>query len=86
MRHCGGRDRDVAQEVIEEIAQSHAPSNAQSAGFKVVLLNEVDKMSRDGQAALRRTMEKYTAACRFILVCNNACKACPGRDSDACLL
>eukprot|EP00960_Hanusia_phi_P014138 415844-Hanusia_phi.AAC.2 len=68
------RDRDVAQEVIKEIAQSHAPSNSAAVQFKIVLLNEVDKMSRDGQAALRRTMEKYTSACRFVLVCNNASK------------
>lgn len=68
------RDRDVAQEVIKEIAQSHAPSTAAGGLFKVIVLNEVDKMSRDAQAALRRTMEKYTTACRFILVCNNACK------------
>ena len=68
------RDREVAQEVIKEIAQSHAPSTAAGGLFKVIVLNEVDKMSRDAQAALRRTMEKYTSSCRFILVCNNACK------------
>jgi len=68
------RDREVAQEVIKEIAQSHAPLTASGGLFKVIVLNEVDKMSRDAQAALRRTMEKYTSACRFILICNNACK------------
>jgi len=68
------RDREVAQEVIKEIAQSHAPSTAAGGLFKVIVLNEVDKMSRDAQAALRRTMEKYTSSCRFVLVCNNACK------------
>ncbi len=75
-QHCAhmSRDREVAQEVIKEIAQSHAPSTAAGGLFKVIVLNEVDKMSRDAQAALRRTMEKYTSACRFILVCNNACK------------
>lgn len=80
------RDRDVAQEVIKEIAQSHAPSTAAGGLFKVIVLNEVDKMSRDGQAALRRTMEKYTSACRFIMVCNNACKVIePLRSRCICL-
>jgi len=80
------KDRDVAQEVIKEIAQSHAPSTAAGGLFKVIVLNEVDKMSRDGQAALRRTMEKYTSACRFIMVCNNACKVIePLRSRCVCL-
>ncbi|MGB1597940.1 MAG: AAA family ATPase, partial [Promethearchaeia archaeon] len=71
---------------IKEIAQSHAPSTAAGGLFKVIVLNEVDKMSRDGQAALRRTMEKYTSACRFIMVCNNACKVIePLRSRCICL-
>jgi DNA polymerase III delta prime subunit len=38
------------------------------------------------QAALRRTMEKYTSACRFILVCNNACKVIePVRSRCVCI-
>jgi DNA polymerase III delta prime subunit len=46
------RDRDVAQEVIKEIAQSHAPSTAAGALFKVIVLNEVDNMSRDAQVRM----------------------------------
>ncbi|CAL9043609.1 unnamed protein product, partial [Musa banksii] len=43
-------------------------------GFKVLVLNEVDKLSREGQHSLRRTMEKYSASCRLILCCNSSSK------------
>ncbi|KAI9918689.1 hypothetical protein PsorP6_012004 [Peronosclerospora sorghi] len=70
----GNNDRLVVQEVLKEIAQYHlADSNAQQP-FKVVLLMEVDRLSKHAQHALRRTMEKYTATCRLVLCCNNPSK------------
>jgi replication factor C subunit 3/5 len=75
-------DKVVIQEVIKEIAQSHnvnisssssATSDHQFAKqFKVVVLTEVDRLSRQAQNALRRTMERYTSTCRLILVCSSA--------------
>jgi replication factor C small subunit len=38
--------------------------------FKVVLLDEADYISPNGQAALRGVMETYHASARFILTCN----------------
>jgi DNA polymerase III delta prime subunit len=38
--------------------------------FKVVLLDEADYISPNGQAALRGVMEMYHASARFILTCN----------------
>lgn len=37
----------------------------------VVVINEADSLSRDAQAALRRTMEKYMSNMRIILCANS---------------
>jgi len=71
---AGFNDRHVIQEVITEIAESYNINTASGKQFKVVVLSEVDRLSRDAQHALRRTMEKYSAACRLILCGESSCR------------
>jgi replication factor C subunit 3/5 len=72
----GNNDRFVIQQVIKEIA-SHGALQASGSGgkaFKVVVLTEVDRLSKQAQAGLRRTMEKYSSQCRIFIICNSASK------------
>lgn len=39
-------------------------------GFKLLFLDEADNLTQEAQASLRRLMERYSGACRFILSCN----------------
>ncbi|XP_016513980.2 replication factor C subunit 3 isoform X1 [Nicotiana tabacum] len=71
---AGFQDRYVVQEIIKEMAKNRPIDTKGKKGFKVLVLNEVDKLSREAQHSLRRTMEKYSASCRLILCSNSSSK------------
>jgi len=65
------RGIDVVRGKIKEFART-APLG--DADFKIIFMDEADALTNDAQAALRRTMEKYSGICRFILSCNYSSK------------
>lgn len=67
----GNYDRVVIQDLLKEVAQTQQVDMNAKQRFKVVVINEADHLTRDAQAALRRTMEKYSPNLRLILLANS---------------
>ncbi|EON68028.1 replication factor C subunit 5 [Coniosporium apollinis CBS 100218] len=67
----GNYDRVVIQDLLKEVAQTQQVDLSAKQRFKVVVINEADHLTRDAQAALRRTMEKYSPNLRLILLANS---------------
>ena len=72
----GNNDRIVIQELLKEVAQMEQVDFQDSKDglahrYKCVIINEANSLTRDAQAALRRTMEKYSKNIRLILVCDS---------------
>lgn len=65
------RGIDVVRNTIKNFARTAPLGDGE---FKIIFLDEADALTGDAQAALRRTMEKYTNTCRFILSCNYSSK------------
>ena len=61
------RKLETVRSSIKEIAST---SKIGEAPFKIILLDEMDGMTKDAQNALKRIMERYADNCRFIITCN----------------
>lgn len=78
----GNNDRVVIQDLLKDIASTEQVDfTSQQKGikhrFKVVIINEADSLTRDAQAALRRTMEKYSSNIRLIMISNTTSNIIP---------
>ena len=65
------RGIDVIRNQIKEFAKLKSLTDVP---YKIICLDEADSLTKDAQQALRRTMEKYSSSCRFILSCNELAK------------
>ncbi|KAB0802839.1 hypothetical protein PPYR_05025 [Photinus pyralis] len=73
----GMYDRIVVMDLIKNVAQTQQLDVNGQREFKIIVLTDVDNLTRDAQHALRRTMEKYIANCRLILCANSTSRLTP---------
>jgi replication factor C small subunit len=65
------RGINVVREKVKNFARTKSMGNVP---FKVIFLDEADALTPEAQQALRRTMENYSATCRFVMSCNYSSK------------
>ena len=73
--NSNGFDKYLIQEIIQDYAKSELLNILKNRKlFKVVIINKIDNLSYYAQASLRRTMEKYSNSCKFILISDQLSK------------
>ncbi len=65
------RGIDVVRNQVKDFARTKSIGGVP---FKLIFLDEADALTKEAQQALRRTMESFTSATRFILSCNYGSK------------
>lgn len=73
--NSNGFDKYLIQEIIQDYAKTELLNILKHRKlFKVVIINKIDNLSYYAQASLRRTMEKYSSTCKFILISDQLSK------------
>ena len=73
--NSNGFDKYLIQEIIQNYAKSELLNIIKYRKlFKIVIINKIDNLSYYAQASLRRTMEKYSNTCKFILISDQLSK------------
>ena len=68
-------DRYLIQDIVKEYARRYPLCIFESSReFKMVQINNLDNLSYYAQTSLRRTIEKYSKTCRFIMWCYSLSK------------
>ena len=70
-------DKVIVQKLIKEVASSQQLDTKTQKTFKVIVIHEMDKLTKAAQAALRRTMETYMPFCRIVAHCESLSKIIP---------
>jgi replication factor C subunit 3/5 len=68
-------DRYLIQDIVKEYARRYPLYvYEKSRNFKMVQINNLDNLSYYAQTSLRRTIEKYSKTCRFVMWCYSLSK------------
>jgi replication factor C subunit 3/5 len=68
-------DRYLIQDIVKEYAKKYPLSIFEkNRTFKAVQINYLDNLSYYAQTSLRRTIEKYSKTCRFVMWCYSLSK------------
>jgi len=71
----------VRTRIKQFVISSGLKENINTPSFKLIILDEIDAMTEDAQAILRKVIEKYVNNARFCFICNYLKKINPAIQS-----
>jgi len=77
-------DNSTGSAAPQTVAGGGARQQAAALPYRVVIVNDADKLSFDAHAAMRRLMEEHVGVLRFILVAEQVTKIAPAIRSRCC--